>query len=153
MGLRLQTDWPAYRPRTFFYPSTFIALGWGFPAAIGAAIARPEVPIVSVSGDGGFVMTAQELATAVRYNLRLIAIIHNDSAYGAMKNIQKHKHGSRFLDVDLNNPDFMQLAAAYGVPSCRAGNAGEFRQSLRAALARRGPNLIEVPDGWRLLRV
>ena len=64
MGYRLHADWPATGPRTFFHPSNSISLGWGFPAALGAAVVRPDRPVVSLSGDGGFVMTAQELATA-----------------------------------------------------------------------------------------
>jgi acetolactate synthase-1/2/3 large subunit len=152
MGYRMHFDYPAYAPRTFFYPSNYIALGWGFPAALGAAVALPDRPIVSVSGDGGFLMTGQELATAVRYGVKLIAIVHNDAAYGAIRNIQRKKHEGRYLDTDLNNPDFMKLAAAYGLPGARAVNAEEFRKVLRAALARTGPSLIEMPDQWRSLR-
>jgi thiamine pyrophosphate-dependent acetolactate synthase large subunit-like protein len=99
-----------------------------------------------------FVMTAQELATAVRYQLHVIAVIHNDATYGAIKNIQKNRHDGRFVDTDLNNPDFLKLAAAYEVPAVRAPNAGSFAQALREALERRGPSLIEVPDEWRYLR-
>jgi thiamine pyrophosphate-dependent acetolactate synthase large subunit-like protein len=152
IGFRMQADWPAYGPRTFFYPSNYIALGWSYPAAVGAAVAKPEVPVVSVSGDGGFLMTAQELATAARYQLRLIAIVHNDSAYGAIKNIQDRYHGSRFLDVDLNNPDFLQFAASFGIPATRASDAESVALALREALARTGPSLIEVPDRWRYMR-
>jgi acetolactate synthase-1/2/3 large subunit len=152
MGYRMHADWPAYGPRAFFYPSNYITLGWGFPAAIGAAVARPEVPVASVSGDGSFVMAAQELATAVRYRLRLIAIVHNDGAYGAIRNIQKHKYDARYLDTDLNNPDFVQLAGSFRVPAHRAHTASEFSVALRQTLAEHGPSLIEVPDDWRFLR-
>ena len=108
--------------------------------------------MLSVSGDGGFVMTAQELATAVRYRLRVIALVHNDSTYGAIKNIQNRAHDGRYLDVELNNPDFLQLAAAYGVPGSRVQTPEELRTAVRAALDRDGPSLIEVPDEWRFLR-
>ena len=149
MGYRLHADWPAYGPRTFFYPSNYIALGWGFPAALGAAVALPDRPIVALTGDGGFLMTAQELATAVRYRLRLIALVHNDSAYGAIKNIQRRRYEDRFLDVDLNNPDFLRLADAYDIPATRLHDADSLAKALRAALERPGPSLIEVPDQWR----
>ena len=66
IGYRMHADWPSFGPRQFFYPSNYIALGWAFPAALGAAVALPGRHVVSVSGDGGFLMTAQELATAVR---------------------------------------------------------------------------------------
>jgi acetolactate synthase-1/2/3 large subunit len=152
MGYRMHTDWPAHGPRRFFYPSNYITLGWAFPAAVGAAVARAGAPVASVSGDGGFVMTAQELATAARYRLRLLALVHNDSAYGAIKNIQQRNHEGRYLDTDLNNPDFLALAAAYGVPGQRVRTADELGPAVRAALDRDGPTLIEVPDQWRFLR-
>lgn len=152
MAYRMHTDYPAYRPRSFFYPSNYIALGWGFPAAVGAAVALPGRVVVSVSGDGGFVMTCQELATAARYGLHVIAIIHNDSAYGAIKNLQRVKHGERYRDTDLNNPNFIQLAAAYGVPGVRVHGAAEFAVALREAIRHEGPSVIEVPDEWRSLR-
>lgn len=152
MALRMHTDYPAYAPRTFFYPSTYIALGWGMPAALGAAVALPDRPIVCVAGDGGFVMTCQELATAVRYNLHLIVVIHNDSTYGAMKNLQNRFYDGRLIDVELNNPDFVMLAEAFGLPGVRAHNQAEFAAALRESLQRRGPSLIEVPDKCRSLR-
>ncbi|MGE5754586.1 MAG: thiamine pyrophosphate-binding protein [Planctomycetaceae bacterium] len=152
MGFRLQADWPAHGPRQFFYPSNYIALGWGFPAALGAAVARPDVPVISVSGDGGFVMTAQELATAVRYRLRVVAIVHNDSTYSAIKNIQGREHDARFHDVDLNNPDFLRLASAFGIPAAQAPDPDALRRAVRDALDRAGPTLIEVPDRWRPIR-
>ena len=139
MGYRLQTDWTAYGPRRFFYPSNYIALGWGFPAALGASFAMGDRPVVSVSGDGGFLMTAQELATAVRYRRRVIALVHNDSTYGAIKNIQRRAHDARYLDVDLNNPDFPALAAAYGVPGERAHDAAALRQAIRTRTRSRRP--------------
>jgi acetolactate synthase-1/2/3 large subunit len=152
IGYRMQADWPAYVPRAFFYPSNYITLGWAFPAAVGAAAALGDRPVVSVSGDGGFVMTAQELATAARYRLRVIALVHNDSTYGAIKNIQDRAHQGRYLDTELNNPDFAGLASAYGVPGRQARNPEELTIAVREALDRDGPSLIEVPDRWRFLR-
>ncbi len=152
MGYRLQTDWPSHAPRRFFYPSNYITLGWGFPAALGAAVALKDQPVVAVCGDGGFLMTTQEMATAVRYQLRVIVLVHNDSAYGAIKNHQRRSHGERYLDVDLNNPSLPRLAEAYGIPAITAAKPDDLRRALREALARSGPSLIEVPDEWRNLR-
>ncbi len=104
-----------------------------------------------MSGDGGFVMTAQELATAARYRLRVIAMVHNDSSYGAIKNIQDRAHQGRYLDTELNNPDFPRLAAAYGVPGRQASTPEELAAAVREALDRDGPSLIEIPDRWRFL--
>jgi thiamine pyrophosphate-dependent acetolactate synthase large subunit-like protein len=153
MAYRMHFDYPAYLPRSFFYPSNYIALGWGFPAAVGAAVALPDRVVVSMSGDGGFVMTCQELATAARYNLRLIAIIHNDSAYGAIKNTQRVRFQGLYRDTDLNNPDFVKLAEAHSVPGRQVRDATQFAVVLREAITRGGPTLIEIPDEWRSLRV
>jgi acetolactate synthase-1/2/3 large subunit len=152
LGYRMQTDWPSYAPRQFFYPSNYIALGWSFPAAVGAAVALGGPHVVSLSGDGGFLMTAQELATAARYRLPVIALVHNDSTFGAIKTIQQQVFDGRYLDVDLNNPDFLTYAAAFGVPAHRATTATELGEALRRAFAHDGPSLIEVPDSWRCLR-
>jgi thiamine pyrophosphate-dependent acetolactate synthase large subunit-like protein len=161
MAYRMHTDYPAYMPRSFFYPSNYIALGWGFPAAIGAAVARNTAPlgeggqggvVVSFSGDGGFVMTCQELATAARYRLPMIIVIHNDSAYGAIKHQQRLKYEERYRDTDLNNPDFTALAQAFGIPARRTPDAASFAEALRGAIKQEGPMLIEVPDQWRFLR-
>jgi acetolactate synthase-1/2/3 large subunit len=149
IGYRMHADWPTYAPRTFFYPSNYIALGWGFPAALGAAVARPEIPVVAVCGDGGFLMNSQELATAVRYQLRVLILVHNDSTYGAIKNIQQRIHAGRYLDVELNNPDYLQLAAAYRVPAYRAPASDALTDAVRKALKQDGPTFIEVPDEWR----
>jgi thiamine pyrophosphate-dependent acetolactate synthase large subunit-like protein len=152
MAYRMHTDYPAYLSRSFFYPSNYIALGWGFPAAIGAAVAMPERVVISFSGDGGFVMTCQELATAARYGLRMIILVHNDSAYGAIKHLQRIKFEGRFRDTELNNPDFRLLASAFGVANQRAADVSSFRAALHAAMGQRGPTLIEIPDQWRYLR-
>jgi acetolactate synthase-1/2/3 large subunit len=153
MGYRMQTDWDVYGPRKFFYPSNYITLGWGYPAAIGAAVAMGgSIPVLSVSGDGGFVMTSQELATAARYNLPVISVVHNDSAYGAIKYLQQRDCGGRFRDVDLNNPDFVALADAFGVHGARAESPESLTNAVRDALRRGGPSVIEVPDRWRPIR-
>lgn len=152
IGYRMQADWTSCVPRAFFYPSNYITLGWAFPAAVGAAAALVDRPVVSVSGDGGFVMCAQELATAARYRLRVIAIVHNDSTLGAIKNIQDRANGGRYIDTDLNNPDFPRLAAAFGVAGRQARTPEEVAEAVREALDRDGPTLIEVPDRWRFLR-
>jgi acetolactate synthase-1/2/3 large subunit len=153
MGLRMQTDFPAYAPRTFFYPSNYATLGWGLAAAIGGAIGQPDRWTVCVCGDGGFMMAAQELSTAVRYRLKLITVIHNDSTYGAIKAIQRRNHESRFIDTDLNNPDFAKFADSFGVAFYRADSPETFVEALQKAQQVNGPSLIEIPDTWRSLRL
>lgn len=97
-------------------------------------------------------MTAQELATVARYGLRMMAVVHNDSTYGAIKNIQKRNHEARYLDTELNNPDFLQLALAYGVPARRVHEPDDLRVAVQEAMERDGPSVIEVPDQRRQIR-
>jgi acetolactate synthase-1/2/3 large subunit len=78
--------------------------------------------------------------------------VHNDSTYGAIKNIQQHVFEGRYLDVDLTNPDFLALAAAFNVPGRRVHTPDELRSAIRHALGHNGPTLIDVPDRWRFLR-
>ena len=100
---------------------------------------KRERVVVSFSGDGGFVMTCQELATAARYHLRMIVIIHNDSAYGAIKHLQRIRCEARFRDTDLNNPDFLQLAAAFGIPARQLPPPPSLPAALREAITTTGP--------------
>ena len=120
---------------------------WAGPSPRPSARRSPcrDRPVVSVSGDGGFVMTAQELATAARYRLRVIALVHNDSTYGAIKNIQDRAHDGRYLDIDLNNPDFSSWPPPTASPPARA-HRRRAAPAVRQALAHAGPSLIEVPD-------
>lgn len=153
MGLRMQTDFLAYGPRTFFYPSNYATLGWGFPASLGGAFAATDRSTVCVCGDGGFLMSVQELATAARYHLRVITVVHNDSTYGAIKLLQRNQHDRRYADTDLNNPDFVKLGKSFGIPSCAVGNSQDFTMALQQAFRCEGPSLIEIREEWRSLRL
>jgi acetolactate synthase-1/2/3 large subunit len=82
----------------------------------------------------------------------MIAIVHNDSTLGAIKNIQDRANEGRYIDTELNNPDFLRLAAAFGVPGRQARTPEEVTAAVREALDRDGPSLIEVPDRWRFMR-
>jgi len=148
MGHAMLTDFAVEFPRTFNYPANFIALGWGLPAAIGAKVGAPEWPVACITGDGGFLMTAQELATLVRYNLPVIVVLHNDNSYGAMKRIMQNRYASRFFEVDLNNPDFVAFARSFGVSAYRAESEASFRAALKNALHLQAPCLIEVKTEW-----
>ena len=105
-----------YEPRTFLHPGMFGGpSGYALPAAIGASIGRPDRKAVALCGDGGFLYTSQELATAaVQEQADVIAIVFNDNAYGALSCYQDRHHGGRRIGVELKNPDFAMLAQAYG---------------------------------------
>jgi acetolactate synthase-1/2/3 large subunit len=148
MGFAARLAFPVYQPRTFLSPGYQDNLGWGYATALGAAHARPDVPVVSINGDGGFLYTANELATAVRHKIPLTAIVFADGTFGNVRRIQEEKYGNRLIASDLANPDFVKFAEAFGAAAERATTPAELRAALKRGFARRdGPTLIEVPVG------
>ena len=148
MGFAARLAFPVYKPRTFLSPGYQDNLGWGFATALGAQDARRDVPVVSISGDGGFMFTANEMATAVRHRIPLTTIVFNDGAFGNVRRIQQEKFGNRLIASDLANPDFVKFAESFGAAGERARSPQMLRAALRRAFARRdGPTLIEVPVG------
>jgi acetolactate synthase-1/2/3 large subunit len=135
---------PVYEPRTFISSGYQGTLGAGFPTALGVKVAHPDKPVVSVSGDGGFMFAVQELATAVQYGIGVVAVVFNNNAYGNVRRDQSQIYG-RLLGADLVNPDFVRLADAFGVRSARVDTPQYLRRSLEAAFADGGCWLIEVP--------
>jgi acetolactate synthase I/II/III large subunit len=139
---------PVYKPRTFLSPGYQDNLGWGFATALGAQHARPDVPVLAISGDGGFLFTSNELATAMRHRIPLTVVVFNDGAFGNVRRIQEELYGNRVIASDLANPDFVRYAQSFGAEAERARNPKELRAALRRAFKRRdGPTLIEVPVG------
>jgi acetolactate synthase-1/2/3 large subunit len=148
IGFASRLLFPVYKPRTYLSPGYQDNLGWGFATALGAQHARPDVPVVAISGDGGFMFTANELATAVRHRIPLTTIVFNDGAFGNVRRIQQERYGNRLIGSDLANPDFVAFGKSFGAEAVRAKSPEELRQALRRAFAHRdGPTLIEVPVG------
>ena len=148
LGFAARLTFPVYKPRTFLSPGYQDNLGWGFATALGAKHARPDVPVVSISGDGGFLFTANELATAMRHRIPLTAIVFNDGAFGNVRRMQQELYGNRLIASDLANPDFVAFAKSFGAAAERAKDPQALRSALRRAFARRDtPTLIEVPVG------
>ncbi len=135
------------RPRGHISSGGLGTMGFSVPAAIGAAfgLEGQGVPVVSISGDGGFVMNAQELAVAARYRLPVVFCVINNGFLGMVRQWQELFHEQRYSHTDLTelNPDFVKLAEAYGVPGCRATTPEEARACIAEALAAGGPSLIE----------
>jgi acetolactate synthase I/II/III large subunit len=147
---------PIYHPRTYIHSGYQGTLGSGFATALGAKVGRPDVPVVSVSGDGGFMYNVQELSTAVKHGIDIVAIVFADGAYGNVRRMQKVDYGNRLIGVDLHNPQFPKLAESFGVAGVRTSTPDGLRRELAAALKRRGTTLIEVavgemPDPWKHL--
>lgn len=140
--------YPVYAPRAFLVPAGYLTLGFSMPAAIGAKIAQPDKVVVAIVGDGGFQFTMHELATAKQFRVGLPIVIFNDSTYTAVKMDQAMRYDRRYIAVDLENPDFVKLAAAYGIPAVRANSPAELEEAVVAASARDTPTIIDVPIGW-----
>ena len=158
IGFAARLAFPVYRPRTFLSPGYQDNLGWGYATALGAQHARPGVPVLSVSGDGGFLYTGNELATAMRHRIPLVAVVFADGAYGNVRRIQEEDFGNRVIASDLANPDFVKYAESFGAAGRRARNPQELGLALKAAFAAREPTLIEVPVGpmpspWEFLHM
>ena len=148
VGFAARLAFPVYRPRTFLSPGYQDNLGWGFATALGGQDARRDVPVVAISGDGGFLYTANEMATAVRHRIPLTVVVFADGAFGNVNRIQQEQFGNRVIASDLANPDFVQFAESFGAAAERARSPNELRAALRRAIGRRdGPTLIEVPVG------
>ncbi len=146
IGYHSRPFWPVYEPRTYLTSSYSGNLGYAFPTALGAKVARPDRPVVVVSGDGGFLFNSQELSTAVRYGIAVVVVVFNDDSYGNVaRDLDESWGGS--VGADLANPDFMRLAEAYGVAGFRAKEPTEVGDLVREAVALDRPVLIEVPVG------
>jgi acetolactate synthase-1/2/3 large subunit len=148
LGFAARVALPIYKPRTFLSPGYQDNLGWGFATALGAQDARRDVSVLSISGDGGFLYTANELATAIRHRIPLTTIVFADGAFGNVRRIQQEHYGNRVIASDLVNPDFVRFAESFGAAAERVRTPEALRGALRRAFARRdGPSVIEVPVG------
>jgi acetolactate synthase-1/2/3 large subunit len=147
MGYFSNVGFPVYQPRTFINAGYQGTLGFGYATALGVQVAHPDKKVISINGDGGFMFTVQELSTAVRHNIPLVAIVFSDGAYGNVRRIQKESYGGRTIASDLLNPDFQKLADSFGVAPFRAESPEALRSAIQEAYDLNGPSLIEVPIG------
>ncbi|MDP2859753.1 MAG: thiamine pyrophosphate-binding protein [Bacillota bacterium] len=130
-------------PRTYLYPAGFVTLGFGLPAAIGAKVAHPDRPVLAICGDGGFLYTASELATAVQHETNIVVLLVNDNQFGILEPQQRERFGRTSM-IDLRNPDFVALARAFGAHAVRLDSPTDVKAAIRDALARKQPTLLEL---------
>ena len=149
MGFAAWYGWDAYSPRSYITAGMQGTLGSGFPTALGVKAAFPDRPVVSITGDGGFMFAATELATAVQYGLNLTTLVFNNNAFGNVRRDQMQGFEGRLIGSDLVNPDFVKFAESFGVEAHRTDSPEGLRPLLEAALAANAPRLIEisVPTG------
>ena len=146
-GYWAREHFPIYEPRTFLYGLQFGTLGYAYPVGLGAKLAAPDRPVVAIGGDGGFLFTGQELATAVQLGINVPMVIFNDDAYGAIKEDFVRDYDNAY-EVDLVNPDFVRYAESFGAVGLRA-NPDNLGDTLRRALELDRPSIIDVPAKLR----
>ena len=147
VGYAARINFPVYKPRTFLSSGYQGTLGYGYSTALGAKVAKPDVPVLSIAGDGGFMFSVQELATAVQHQIPLVTIVFNNDAYGNVRTMQIRDYEERVIATDLLNPDFVKLGEAFGANAFRAETPEQLRKALRFGFASDLPTLIEVPIG------
>ena len=142
-GYGTLSHFPTYSPGSYIFSGISVAMGIGLTAAIGAQVAHPDRKVVALSGDGGFLMTSPDLATAVMYDLPIVTIVMNDNQYTSIERGQLRRFGKR-IGVELVNPDFVQFAESFGAVGLRVEDMNDFRPMLEKALALDKPVVIEV---------
>jgi thiamine pyrophosphate-dependent acetolactate synthase large subunit-like protein len=132
-------------PRTMFNYAGHGGLGMGYCVGLGTKLGRPDRAAVSLQGDGGFLYTAQEINTAVRWNIPLVSIVLNNRCHGAEKAQQQRFFNQRYIGVDLVNPRFDKLAEVYGARGFYVERPEDIAEATREALTLDGPSVIEIP--------
>ncbi len=132
-------------PRTFFTPLDLGGLGFAFPVALGAKLGRPDAPVVAIHGDGGFLMNAQELETAVRHNIPVVTIVMNNNCWGSEKAYQKYFYNARYVGADIGNPRYDQYATLFGAQGYYAEHPDQIGDMVKEALQCGKPAIVEIP--------
>jgi acetolactate synthase I/II/III large subunit len=156
VGYVATTALPVHVPRQMITPGYQGTLGFAFATALGAKVGCPDKPVVALCGDGGFLFTASELATAVQHDIRTVTIVFNDGGYGNVRRMQQDLYGGRVIASDLKNPDFVGFAESFGAAARRAEGPQALSEALRWAFDQQRPVIIDapvdkMPDPWDLL--
>lgn len=139
--------WPAYRPAGSLWPWGSATLGFALPTAIGAAVALGgSTPVMAACGDGGFLFTAMELATAVAHALPVIVLVHNDHGFRSIGYHQQKEYGGRLIGTELVNPDLVAFARSFGAHADSVADIADLPDAVRRAVASQGPAVIEITD-------
>jgi len=133
-----------HTPGSLFTPLDFGLVGFSFAAGLGAKLAQPERPVISLMGDGGFGMTTSELATAVDHNIATVTVVMNNQCWGAEKAYQRDFFDERYIGADVSSPPFDKLAELYGAAGFRAENVNDIGIAVEAALACEKPAVVDV---------
>jgi acetolactate synthase-1/2/3 large subunit len=137
-----------HEPNTCLIPNGFCSMGFALPGAIAASLVHPDRKVLAIAGDAGFLMNSQEMETATRLNSNIVVMVWEDHAYGLIAWKQETEFG-RHTDLEFGNPDWLQLASAFGWHGHRASDSADFAQLLTNALDETGPSLVVVPIDYR----
>jgi acetolactate synthase-1/2/3 large subunit len=137
-----------HEPNTCLIPNGFCSMGFALPGAVAAALLYPDKHILSICGDAGFLMNVQEMETAKRLNCNMTVMVWEDNMYGLIAWKQTNEFG-RHTDLSFGNPDWMQLASAFGWHGHQLHNADDLLGTVKTALAESGPSLIVLPIDYR----
>jgi len=133
-----------HNPQSLYSPLDFGLVGFSFACGLGIKLAKPERPVVSLMGDGGFGMTVSELSTAVDHNINTVTVVMNNKCWGAEKAYQRDFFGERYIGADVSSPRFDQLAELYGAAGFRAETNAQAAEAIEAALACGKPAVVDV---------
>ncbi len=147
LGYWSEYFYPSYIPGGWMGAKGSSIIGFAFAAAVGAKIAAPEKPIAAIIGDGGFLYSTQELSTCMRHGIHFPLIVVNSRSYGIIGYLQNLFHHHEY-ETKLTNPDFVQLAKAYGVGGCRVTSPAQLQDALSDALSAREMRLIELVEDF-----
>ena len=134
-----------YGPRSLMTSLDLGGLGFSFPASLGAKFAAPDRPVVNFNGDGGFLFNAQEFETAVRYGLKVVSVIMNNSCWGSEKAYQRYAFNERYVGADTTNPRYDEYARLFGGTGFYVDRPEEIGDVFLEALKAEGPSIIEIP--------
>jgi thiamine pyrophosphate-dependent acetolactate synthase large subunit-like protein len=133
------------QPGTFFTPLDLGGLGFAFPVALGAKLGRPAAPVLAIHGDGGFLMNAQELETAVRHGINAVTMVMNNNCWGSEKAYQKHFYNERYIGADIGNPRYDHFADLFGAQGYYVEYPDQIGDAVQSALQCGKPAVIEIP--------
>ena len=133
------------RARTFLTPLDLGGLGFAFPEALGAKLGRPEAPVLAIHGDGGFLMNAQEIETAVRHRINVVTLVMNNNCWGSEKAYQRQFFGGRYIGCDIGNPRYDAYARLFGAAGYYVEHPDQIGDTMQAAFAAGTPAIVEIP--------
>ena len=136
---------PVYQPRSLLTSGYQGTLGYGFATAIGAQVAASDRKVLSINGDGGFMYTMPELASAVLHNIPIVALVFCDKSFGNVEAIQQRWYDGKVIATQLHNPDFVAMAESFGARGLKADNPDKLRTAINTAFQHDGPVIIEIP--------